>query len=70
MMMNKKMKMIYRYQQSEVDSDEPKKKIQNCIYQHLWRSSLQHRISIKQSLTGLNSEFSFVKTSCNTKVEE
>ena len=46
-------------------------KLLNCIYQPLRTGRIWHKVSFfKRSLTGLNSEFSFSKTSCLTKAVE
>ena len=40
------------------------------IYQSLRSGWIWHKVNFKQSLTGLNSEFSFFETICLTKAEE
>ena len=40
------------------------------IYQPLCSGRIWHKVNFKQSLTGLNSEFSFSYTSCLIKAEE
>ena len=42
----------------------------NHIYQPLRSGRMWHKVNFKRSLTGLNSEFSFSKTSCLNKAEE
>ena len=41
-----------------------------CIYQPLHISRMRHKVNLKQSLTVLNSEFSFSKTGCRTDAKE
>ena len=41
-----------------------------CIYQILLTGRMWHKINLKRSLTGFNSEFSFSLTGCLTKAKE
>ena len=43
-----------------------------CVYIHqpLCTTRLRHKINFIRNLTGLNSEFSFSKASCHTKVKD
>ena len=42
----------------------------NHIYQPLRSGKIWHKVNFKQSLTGLNSEFSFSQTGCHSKIKE